>query len=124
MKIYVKRLVSATVHIEIQNMTFQSTKPHTLIVNTNCNTLTLYQHTHAVMYVKANAFYSRYCVQFLFDTYRTALSSGFLFPYQYCRERYSSPQLGHSITEPLHAYFAKPNHDVSFVVCVVIFTIV
>lgn len=60
----------------------------------------------------------------LFHTYRTAKSSGFLLPYQYCRERCISPQFGHSITEPLHAYFAKPYHEVSRCVCVVIFTMV
>lgn len=55
-------------------------------------------------------------------THRTAISSGTLFPYQYCRARKISPQFGHSMTEPLHAYFARPYHDVSFELCAVIFT--
>lgn len=56
------------------------------------------------------------------QSYRTAQSSGALFPYQYCRDRWISPQLGQSITEPLHANLANPIQDASLLVCVVIRT--
>lgn len=54
--------------------------------------------------------------------YRTAQSSGALFPYQYCLVRWISPQFGQSITDPLHANLANPIQEASFDACVVILT--